>query len=284
MALKGYGQYTPEAAEAEKAEVDKVFGAKIIKFKVGRTAIRILPPKEGQQTPFKMIYMHFVDLPADDKPAVFPCPRRMANKPCPVCAKAEELRASGDEGLVEKAKKLFAKRQWYANAIDRKNVEEGVQLVAFGKEIMNQVVGIRKTLAEDGLDFTDPYEGYDIVVERTGTGKEDTEYTVQARLKPSQLGDDDEQMQGWLDSMIDLEQKATPPTSEEIMRRLKGEKPSESSEDRKAMRSGGKRDDDGQRSLPRGRTAEDDAEDPSDGDDFGDSDGDSDSDGDAVNW
>lgn len=259
MALRGYGSYTPEAAEAEKQEVDKVFGAKIIKFKVGRTPVRLLPPKEGHETPFKMIWMHFVDLPAEDKPAVFPCPRKMANKPCLVCAKAEELRTSGDEAIVEKAKRLFSKRQWYANAIDRKQPEEGVQLVAFGKEIMNQVVGIRKTFADDGIDFTNPYEGYDIVIERTGTGKEDTEYTVQARAKPSPLGESDEQMQEWIDKMVDLEQKAVPPTSEEIMRRLKGEKPSEQSEDRKAV-SGKRRNDDGQRSLPQSRTAEDDVE------------------------
>lgn len=252
MALKGYGKYTPEAAEREKEELDKVFGARVIKMKVGRNVVRVLPPKEGRDTPFEMIWTHFVNV--QDRTEVFACPRRMAKKPCPVCAKAEEMRTSGDEALFEKAKSLFARRQWYANAIDRRNPDEGVQLLAAGKEIMDQINAIRRELAEDDVDFTDPYEGMDLVIERKGTTKEDTEYTVQTRgIKTTQLGEDDETMQGWIDKMIDLDAKAMPPTAEEILGRLRGTRTETSA--KAAVGDGGKSD---QASLP-SRTAEDDA-------------------------
>jgi hypothetical protein len=253
MALKGYGKYTPEAAEREKEELDKVFGARVIKLKVGRNVVRVLPPKEGRDTPFEMIWTHFVDV--QDRTEVFACPRRMSKKPCPVCAKAEEMRTSGDEALFEKAKSLFARRQWYANAIDRKNPDEGVQLLAAGKEIMDQINAIRRELAEDEVDFTDPYAGMDLVIERKGTTKEDTEYTVQTRgIKTTQLGEDDETMQGLIDKMIDLNAKAVPPTAEEIMARLRGTRTETSAKAAVADGGGDRR----QASLP-SRTAEDDA-------------------------
>lgn len=220
MALKGYGKYTPEAADREKEELDRVFGASIIKMKVGKNVVRILPPQEGRDTPFELIWMHFVDV--QERTEVFPCPRRMAKRPCPVCAKAEQMRSSGDEAMYERARSLFAKRQWYANAIDRRNPGDGVQLVGWGKEIMDQVNTIRRNLVEDNVDFTDPYEGIDLVVERTGTTRDDTEYTVTTRgLKVTPLGEDDDQMQEWIDAMLDLAKKAIPPASEEIIMRLK---------------------------------------------------------------
>lgn len=284
MALRGYTTYDPSAADREKEELDKVFGAKILKFKVGRNIVRILPPAEGRDTPFELIWMHFVDVTYQDKPIVFPCPRRMANRPCPVCSKGEEMRTSGDPNQTERAKKLFPKRQWYANAIDRKQIEEGVQLIAVGKEIMNQLVAIRKTFAEDGLDFTHPYDGYDIIVERTGTGMEDTEYTSSARAKPSPLGDDDEQMQAWIDGMVDLKAKALPPSTEEIMMKLKNPNAAGSNEPSapRGAIDASARDKKQQRSLPQ-RTAEDDAEDDAGDDEVGDDDGSS-SGGDSVDW
>lgn len=251
MALKGYGSYTPEAAEREKEELEKVFGARVIKMKVGRNVVRILPPKEGRDTPFEMIWTHFVNV--GDRTEVFACPRRMVKKPCPVCSKAEQMKTSGDEAMFEKAKELFARRQWYANAIDRKQPGEGVQLIAAGKEIMDQINMIRRDLAEDGIDFTDPYEGIDIVIERTGSKKDDTEYKVATRgIKTCALGEDDEAMQEWIDAMVDLNAKATPPSSEEILDRLRGTR-TENAAKAVAGKGGGSN---GQAALP--RTAEDD--------------------------
>lgn len=283
MALKGYGGYKADAMTREKEELDRVFGAAIIKLKVGRNIIRLLPPKEGQDTPFRMVWMHFVPVAGNDKPEVFPCPRKEANKPCPVCAKAEELRSSGDDALFEKAKTLFARRQWYANAIDRKTPTE-VKLLAAGKEIQTQINAIaRNLMEEDRIDITDPYEGIDLVVERSGTGREDTEYTVTQRgAKLTALGEDDEAMQALIDAMVDLEAKAKPPTSEEIMQRLRGG----GSQNRTRAVSEGSKKDGKQRSLP--KTAEDDIDHeppPPTDDDFIDTDAYDEDDSDsAVDW
>jgi hypothetical protein len=63
-------------------------------------------------------------------------------------------------------------------------------------------------------DFTDPEEGYDIKIKRTGKGKTDTEYSVSA-MRPSKIPDK-------YDTEVDLEGmvKAVIPSYEEVEEKL----------------------------------------------------------------
>jgi hypothetical protein len=115
---------------------------------------------------------------------------RTKNPPerCLVCELAEALKNSGNEDLekvVTGSKGIKIKRKYWVNLIDRKYPEE-VKMYGGNKNFI-------KTLQEalddpDFGDITDVNEGYDVRVNRVGSGFTDTRYTFSIRPKPSALG------------------------------------------------------------------------------------------------
>jgi len=87
--------------------------------------------------------------------------------------------------------------------------------LAFGKMIHEALIKLRKN-PDWGGDFCHPVKGFDVVIERSGTTKNDTEYEVTPK-KTSPLGDET-----WLDGMHDLEKQATVLTMEEIRAKFAG--------------------------------------------------------------
>ena len=84
--LVKWGSYDVERARDERQEAkgDQTF----MKLGVGRNPIRVLPPKAGQNSPFKIIKQHFIKLPGNDSPVVFACPRSAPAEfkdRCPAC-------------------------------------------------------------------------------------------------------------------------------------------------------------------------------------------------------
>lgn len=214
--IQKYGSYDIEKAEEEQKQLDSEGGGDFYKMKVGRNVLRFLPPPAGQKTPFVVAYQHYVDVPGAQGPVSFVCPRMMAKKPCPACAKAEELRRTGNPADSELANRLTPRRRVFANVIDRKEPDRGVQIAAFGKQIHEQLVGLRRD-PDAGGDFTDPQGGFDIVIERTGTGRLDTEYKVYAARRQSPLGNPD-----WIEQQFGLQRYASPKSAQEIMNLLSG--------------------------------------------------------------
>lgn len=214
--LAKYGSYEIEAAEEEQKQLDSEGGGEFYKIKVGRNVVRFMPPPIGQKSPFVVSYQHYVDVPGAQGPVTFVCPRMMQKKPCPACQKAEELRRSGNPADAEFASRLTPRRRVFANVIDRKEPDKGVQIIAFGKQIHEQLVALRKD-ADAGGDYTDPETGFDLVIERTGTGRLDTEYKVFASRRQTPLGNLD-----WIERQHGLGRFMTPKTAQEIMNLLSG--------------------------------------------------------------
>jgi hypothetical protein len=90
-----------------------------------------------------------------------------------------------------------------------------VQVFGFGKMIHEALVKIRSD-EDAGGDFCNPDTGFDIIIDRKGTGKNDTEYTVMAARKQSKLGD-----YSWIEQQQDLERFAKVPADAEIMQKLR---------------------------------------------------------------
>lgn len=196
--IQNWGSYDIEAAQDEEEELAKG-GGEFLKLEVGRNVVRFLPPKMGARSPFLQVHQHFVDLPGMPKPASFNCPRMMAKKPCPVCQEIEKLRGTGNPADYDLAGQLFPRLRIFANVISRKNPEAGPQILAFGKQIHKALIELRKD-EDAGGDFTDPTaNGFDVVIARVGTGKNDTEYSVLAARGASALGDLE-----WIDMQHDL--------------------------------------------------------------------------------
>ena len=212
-----YGSYEMDAAEEEEEDLRKSGGAgSFLKIQEGKTTIRILPPPAGRRSPFVTVYQHFINRPGQPA-AVFNCPQSMAKTYCRVCAKANELKSTGNRADRDQAFRLFAKRRVFAVVIDRGNEEAGPQIYGFGKTVQEQLVAIRRD-QDAGGDFTHPEDGFDLVIERKGTGKTDTSYKVLPSRRSSALGNMD-----WIAIQPDLRQLAEVPTLDEIKAKLNGE-------------------------------------------------------------
>lgn len=212
-----YGSYDVDTALEEKGELEAAGGAEMMKLTVGRNPLRVLPPPVGQRTPFKTVYQHFIELPGNKKS--FICARLEAKKPCAICQKVEELKASPSKADREAADDMYARRRVFVNVLDRKNPDKGVLVLGIGKSIHEQLVSLRDE--ETGGDYCDPENGFDVIIERTGTGKQDTKYKVYLARKSSPLAGtveepDYERMQELIDTQSDLGKFARLPDQNEI--------------------------------------------------------------------
>jgi hypothetical protein len=167
---------------------------------------------------------------------------------CPACAKLDELREDGSPQALDLAKDMAPNRRIIANMIFRGDPERGVLIWEFGKQVHDQLLAIRDD-QDAGGDFAYPIKGFDLVVDRKGTGMK-TEYKLFPARKITRLADD-ETMNAWLESMHDLDKLIRIPSDEEI-RRLTGGGARDRGEDARSPR--GARD-----AGPRRRTAADDA-------------------------
>lgn len=228
--LQKYSSFSVEEANEAADELEKLgTGAGFMKLATGRNVVRIMPGRPGAKWAV-LVHQHYVRPGGATKPIVFACPRVHAKQQCPSCDMADKLRDSGNPAQSERAYEFAPKLRVFCNAVSRKEPERGVLVLAFGKQVYEQLIAIR-TNEVGGGDFTDPTpNGFDVVIEKKGEGKK-TEYNVVPSRKESALGNDE-----WLDQMHDLSRYSRVMSREEIMAALGG--------------AGG--------SAPRGRSAADD--------------------------
>jgi len=216
--LVAYGEWSDEAMQKEAKEVGA--GGEWLKIAVGRTVVRFLPPKQGWPSPFVIQHQHFIELPGSDRPVTFACPKMHEGKLCIVCAKADKLETSGNGRDAKMAQRLRPNKRIMANVVaDPGNPEQPVQIWAFGKQVYDQLKSIRQD-DENGGNFLDPMNGFNLSINRTGTGKNDTKYVVTAARAQSKLMNMD-----WIATQKDLRLYVRIPTEEQQRRLLDGEDP-----------------------------------------------------------
>lgn len=168
--------------------------------------------------------------------------------PCPIFEKHKELASSKNDADLELAK-LLTPRKRYLVAVLLYKTEKGGEideensgkLVLLTGKMYGQMIDF--FLDSDLGDFTDPEEGYDIKIKRSGKTKTDTEYSVTA-MRPSAVP------AKW-SKPVDLEAmvKAIIPSYDEAERKLnqylqnEGSSPEEDEDDepRSARRKKGKK-------------------------------------------
>lgn len=220
--LQKYGDFPVEEAEKELAIVEREStGGAYMKLQVGRNVVRILPNKTPGKMPFVRVKEHYIKVPGNDRAVVFACPTAMAKKRCPACEKADRLRQSGNPVDRDAAYELSAKMRIYANVIDRNEPESGPKILAFGKTIYERLMTLRKD-EDAGGNYTDPVNGFDIIITRKGTGM-DTSYEVDAHRKLTQLSANAMQAAEWIENQHDLEGRAAVRSYEELIKSLRGE-------------------------------------------------------------
>lgn len=218
-------------------------------IKDGRNVARILPPSNKDNFFFEEVWVHYGvgKSDSDKKGQTVICPTTAGdNKPCPVCELVKELYSLSkkkDDTYSKQARDLGRKKRVYMNAIDRsddlskfKKNDEGkwintetdkqespIKVLAVGITVLKQLLGII-TDPEYG-DITDPEEGLDVIITKSGSGQMNTEYDTKTVRKNSPIGFDD-----WKDNLNDLSQLSKAKSYEDIAALLTGEKAKESEE------------------------------------------------------
>jgi len=247
--LVNYGSYDTTAAQKEREGLDDYQGGEFVKIREGRTRLRILPPPEGKKSPFQIVYMHFIKVAGENRPYMFVCPSRTPKrgdkKRCAACEKSEEAKASGNPADKNLGYSWQARRRVYCNVIKKGseiNPETGdkttnavigeASVWVFGPQVHDQLVALREN-PDDPIDFTNPEDGFDIIIRRKGTGPEDTEYKITVPRDPCQLADSVDTMNDLILDQRNLKQYTALSSDDDILQALEGEMP-----ERKQLASG----------------------------------------------
>lgn len=147
----------------------------IVFLKEGTTRIRILPVPKEEDWGFEVVHFYLGNkIKGVFSPATL-------GKDCPIMEAYETFKA--DKKKQDVAKELTPKRKYVVPALVYeddlgKKIDEARsgKLVLIPNGIYAQLIDF--FLDPDNGDFTDPKEGYDLKIKRSGTGKTDTEYSV----------------------------------------------------------------------------------------------------------
>lgn len=232
--LVEFGSYSVEDAKRERAELEAE-GTKgeFRTLKPGKHRLRIVPPKPGEPV-FTVIHNHYLKFTGNDgkeKTIVVTCPR-MATKgkrKCPICEKADELRSNGNPMDRDAGYDMMAKRKVFMQVVDRKAPEKGVQIQPITKTVHEKLIEYGED-EDDPCDFSHPIEGYDIIISRKGSGRDDTKYSCKIVTKPSPLAGsqekpDIEKINEIILAQKDMARHKSLPSDEDILKALSGENP-----------------------------------------------------------
>jgi hypothetical protein len=223
--LEQFGSYTKAAAAKARSEEAN---AAWLKMQPGTNVVRLLPPLVGMDEPWITIYQHFLKI--GGKTVVFNCPRRMENKRCPACEKGDRLKATGNPADEKAAKDYWAGQRNIAFAFNRDDMDSGVQMFPFGKKIKDRLRHFREKL---GKDYTDFETGFDIVVERSGTGL-NTDYQTDLGEQCSIVADMS-QLEKWVKDLPDLKSFAKVLPYDTIVEKFAGSTPPPATTSRPAI-------------------------------------------------
>jgi len=176
--------------DREKVDYEKVFW----KPTTGKHQIRILPSIYNPTFPFTELLFHYG---IGKYPMI-----ALSNfgKQDPIEEFIKELKKTSDKDNWSLAGKLTPKTRIFAPVVVRGEEDRGVRLWGFGKTIYKALLSLAED--EDVGDFTDPVNGFDMIVEQT-PGNPYPETTVRLKPKMSALSGDLKLVENWLKEQPD---------------------------------------------------------------------------------
>lgn len=185
--------YAADQSKLQK-KLEQIGSGAYFKPKEGKNTIRILPPWSDSGLWYKEAALHYGMTDETGKERAYPC-LKMFGEDCPVCNKRDEF-MEGDGEDKKIADKIRARVKFYANVLDR--ATGSVKIWGFSQKTLGVLLSYCSD--PDYGDITNPDEGFDVVIERTGTGKLDTRYAIRVKPKPSAVDVD-----GWEDFLQNLD-------------------------------------------------------------------------------
>lgn len=213
MAIQKWGSLDTSAVLKQREEAEKQKGSGMF-FKVeeGRAKLRFLPPRIGEVTIFSVAFQHYGRFPGMQKARSFNCVLKMdpgGKRRCPGCEYVAQLRG-GSFRDQEEADELSARMRVYSNIVNRAEENKGPQIYAFGETVYKKLIAMLED-PDVGGNFSDPENGFDIVITREGKDKNSTKYDVLRAKSDSPLGDF-----SWIDQMANLSTLIAVPTDKEL--------------------------------------------------------------------
>ena len=159
--------------EREKIDYEKIFW----KPTLGKHQVRIVPSMYSPEYPFSELRFHYAI-------AKFPM-MSLSNfgKQDPVEDFVKELRKTSDKENWSLSGKLSPKLRVFVPVIVRGEEAKGVRLWGFGTLIHKALLSLAED--EDIGDYTDPINGYDMIVEQTpGNPYPDTTVRIKPKMVP----------------------------------------------------------------------------------------------------
>lgn len=175
---KKSGMTTREKMEARKAKIlAGSGGGNMLYLKDGVQRFRFKSPGEDEEIAVEVVQFFL----GKGKTSIMSA--ETFGEPCPWMEKFQELKNSDDEDDLELAKKITPKRKFVIAVVGYKDLK--------GKEIdpekVDKLIPVAKSTYQDIIeyyldedewgDMTDPINGYDIKITKSGSGR-DTTYTV----------------------------------------------------------------------------------------------------------
>lgn len=178
------------------------------KIPEGESEYRILPPLERGGDVFKLIHEHYIEVVVDGQKRKrrFVCARSMTKgkQRCPACEENSRL-MKGNAVDRNNAKEFQPKPRVYLNVINRDRPEDGPKILTIPKSVWSDIKKLRTS--RRGGDFARPTkEGFDIIIDREGTGFE-TKYKVYPSDHCALSEDEDEAVE-WIENQHNLEDYA----------------------------------------------------------------------------
>lgn len=177
--LSSSGMTTKEKMLARKKQLEsKNSNNGLVFCKEGTLRVRLKSPGDDQELGIELIYFFLGgEIGSVYSPATF-------DEPCPFMEKYKELKDSSDDDDKALAKLLVPKRKYvvggivYADekgkSVDYNGQDKGILIP---RQVYQDIVDLYLDEDEAG-DMTDPREGYDIKIIRSGSGQFDTTYSA----------------------------------------------------------------------------------------------------------
>ena len=186
--LSSEGTSVREKLLARKKKLaEKGTGNGFVFPKNGTTRIRIVSAGANEEFGTEIVRFYLGDHSVYS-PATF-------GEPCPFMEKYDELKNSKDEDDKKLAKKLVPSRRFAVAALVYKDdkgkeldYDSKPRLVLVPSSVYQDIIELYLDEDEAG-DMTDPKNGYDIKIERSGSGQFDTSYSVR-QCKPTKVEKD----------------------------------------------------------------------------------------------
>lgn len=162
----------------------------VYSFKNGKTVLRILPAYSDRGVWFRPISEYFFNL--GDQKIFLTSPKDSGGRD-PIAEHVSKLYKSGDEKLVEQAKKFRARKRFLVNALvlsdpDGTTLKDGVKVVGLPVRAKEELVEYDTDAEEGYADITNIETGRNVTIEKSGEGL-NTRYSVRAQPKESNIID-----------------------------------------------------------------------------------------------